>query len=81
MCALTAEIKKSMSSIKKKKRNKDKIMLLANAFEFFNSKTLIDIIHEEFVSINAMRWRKKWKMEYNYINAVVICRKRIKEMV
>ena len=55
MCALTAEIKKSMSSIKKKKRNKDKIMLLANTFEFFNSKTLIDIIHEEFVSINAMR--------------------------
>ena len=55
MCALTAEIKKRMSSIKKKKKNNDKIMLLANAFEFFNSKTLIDIIHEEFVSINAMR--------------------------
>ena len=52
MCALTAEIKKRMSSIKKRKKNNDKIMLLANAFEFFNSKTLIDIIHEEFVSIN-----------------------------
>lgn len=52
MCELTAEIKKSMSSIKKKKKNNDKIMLLTNAFEFFNSKTLIDIIHEEFVSIN-----------------------------
>ena len=52
MCELTAEIKKSMSSIKKKKKNNDKIMLLTNAFEFFNSKTLIDIIHEEFVSMN-----------------------------
>ena len=52
MCALTAEIEKRMSSIKKKKKNNDKIMLLTNAFEFFNSKTLIDIIHEEFVSIN-----------------------------
>ena len=46
ICAIAAGIKKYMSSIKKKKKKHDKIVLLAksklNNVEVLNSKTLID---------------------------------------
>ena len=57
-CAITAEIKKYKSIIKKKKKKHDKIVLLAksklNGIEVLISKALINtnISHDEFVLIN-----------------------------
>ena len=65
ICAITAEIKKYKSMIKKKKKNHDKIVLLVkdklNTIEVLISKSLINsyISHAEFVSVNNV-WR-----EYN----------------
>ena len=65
ICAITAEIKKSI--INKKKKKHDKIVLLGkqklNTIEVLNSNSLIDsyLSHDEFVSVNnALR-------EYNEI--------------
>ena len=58
ICAITAGIKKYKSTIKKKKKKHDKIVLLAksklNRIEALISKALIDlnISHDEFVLIN-----------------------------
>ena len=58
ICAITARIKKYKSIFKKKKKNHDKIVLLAksklNSIEFLTSKALIDSIisHDEFVLKN-----------------------------
>ena len=58
VCAITAEIKKYKSIIKKKKKKHVKIVLLAksklNSIEVLISKTLIDsgISYDEFVLIN-----------------------------
>ena len=58
ICAITAEIKKYKSIIKKKKKKHDKIVLLAksklNSIEVLISKALINsvISHDEFVLIN-----------------------------
>ena len=55
ICEITAGIKNHQSIIKKKKKNHDKIVLLAktklNRIEVIISKTLIDsyISHDEFV--------------------------------
>ena len=64
--AITAGIKKYKSIIKKKKKKRDKIVLLGNdllnAIEVLISKALIDsyISHDKFVSVNVLR-------EYNEI--------------
>ena len=56
--AITAGIKKCKSTIKKKKKKHDKIVLLGkgklNTIEVLISKSLIDssISHDEFVSLN-----------------------------
>ena len=56
VCAITAEIKKYKSIIKRKKKKHDKLVFLAksklNRIEFSISKSLIDssISHDEFVS-------------------------------
>ena len=58
ICAITAGIKKYKSIIKKKKKNHDKIVLLAksklNSIEVLISKALGDsvISHDEFLLIN-----------------------------
>ena len=58
ICAIAPRIKKYKSIIKKKKKNHDKIVLLAksklNSTEVLISKALIDsnISHDKFVSIN-----------------------------
>ena len=58
ICAITAEIKKYKSIIKKQKKKHDKIVLLGkdelNATEVLISKALIDsyISHDEFLSVN-----------------------------
>ena len=58
LCAITAGIKKYKSTIKKKKKKHDKIVLLAqcklNSIEVLISKALIysNIIHDKFVSKN-----------------------------
>ena len=58
ICVITAGIKQYKSNIKKKKKNHDKIVLLAksklNSIEFLISKALIDpnISHDKFVLIN-----------------------------
>ena len=58
ICAITAEIKKYKSIIKKKKNNHDKLVLLGKSklstIEVLISKSLIDsyISHDEFVSLN-----------------------------
>ena len=58
ICAITAGTKKYNSIIKKKKKNHDKILVLAkdklNTIEVLISKALIDscISHDEFVSVN-----------------------------
>ena len=58
ICAITAEIKKYKSIIKKRKKKHDKIVLLAksksNAIEVLISRALINsnISYEEFVLIN-----------------------------
>ena len=60
ICVITAGIKKYKSVIKKKKKKRDKIVLLAksksNSIEALISKALIDsnISHDEFVLINNM---------------------------
>ena len=57
ICAITAEIKKYKSIIKKKKKKHDKIVLLAisklNTIEVLSSKALVDwnIRHDECVLI------------------------------
>ena len=57
-CAITAEIKKHKSMIKKKNKNHDKIILLGksklNTIKVLISKALINsyISHDEFFSIN-----------------------------
>ena len=59
-CAITVEIKKYKSIIKKKKKKHDKIVLLAksklNKIEVLVSKALIDsnITHDKFILINNM---------------------------
>ena len=58
ICVITAAIKKQKPIIKKKKKNPDKIVLLAksklNSTEVLISKALVDslVIHNEFVLIN-----------------------------
>ena len=58
MCAITTEIKKYQSIIKKKKKKHDKIVLLGKAkldtMEVLISRSLINsyISHDEFVSVN-----------------------------
>ena len=58
ICAITARIKKYKSTIRKKKKKHDEIVLLArsklNSIGVLISKALIDsnIIHNEFVLIN-----------------------------
>ena len=58
MCAITTEIKKYKSIIKKKKKKHDKIVLLGKAkldtMEVLISRSLINsyISHDEFVSVN-----------------------------
>ena len=58
ICAITAEIEKYKSMIKKKKKKHDKIVLIAksklNSIEVLISKALIDykFSHDEFVLIN-----------------------------
>ena len=58
ICVITAEIKKYKSIIQKKKKNHDKIVLLAksklNSIDVLISQALIDsnISHDEFVLIN-----------------------------
>ena len=58
ICKITAGIKKYKSIIKKKKKNHDKIVLLAksklNSIEVLISNTLIasNVSHDEFVLIN-----------------------------
>ena len=58
ICTITTGIKKYKSTIKKKKKKHDKIVLLAtsklNSIEVLISKALMDsvIIHDEFVMIN-----------------------------
>ena len=60
ICAITTGIEKYKSIIKKKKKQHDKIVLLAksklNKIEVLISKSLIDsnIGHDEFVLINNM---------------------------
>ena len=67
ICAITAGIKKYNSIIKKKKKNHDKMLVLAkdklNTIEVLISKDLIDscISHYEFVSVNELR--KYYEME------------------
>ena len=61
ICVITARIKKHKSVIKKKKKNHDKIILIAkaklNSIEVLISRSLIDsnITHDEFVSINNVK--------------------------
>ena len=69
-CAITAKNKKCKSIIKKKKKKRDKIVLLRKyklkAIEILISKALIDsyISHDEFVSINnVLREYKEMKRE------------------
>ena len=58
ICAITAEIKKYKSIIKKKHKKHDQIVLLAktklDTIEFLISKALIDsyINHDRFVTVN-----------------------------
>ena len=58
ICTITTGIKKYKSTIKKKKKKHDKIVLLAtselNSIDVLISKALMDsvIIHDEFVMIN-----------------------------
>ena len=58
ICLVTAEIKKYKSTIKKKKKNHDKLVLLGkdkfNTTEVLTYKALIDsyISYDEFVSVN-----------------------------
>ena len=60
ICAITTEIKKYKSIIKKKKKKHDKAVLLAktelNNMEVLISKALIDlcISHNEFVFVNKV---------------------------
>ena len=60
ICAITAEIKKYKSIIKKKKKKHDKTVLLAktelNSVEVLISKALIDfcISHNELVFVNKV---------------------------
>ena len=62
ICAITAEIKKFKSIIKKNKKKLDKIVLLGkdklNPIKVLNSKALIDscISHDEFVSLKNVLW-------------------------
>ena len=76
MCAIIAVIKKYKSLIKKKKKNHDKIVLLAksklNSIEvlIFISKALIDSIigHNEFLLINnVLKEFYDIKEDYIYI--------------
>ena len=68
-CAITAKNKKCKSIIKKKKKKRDKIVLIRKdkfkAIEILISKALIDsyISHDEFVSINVLREYKEMKRE------------------
>ena len=68
VCAITAEIKKYKSIIKRKKKKHDKLVFLAksklNRIEFLISKSLIDssIAHDEFFLKNIVL------KEYNKMN-------------
>ena len=68
VCAITAEIKKYKSIIKRKKEKHDKLVFLAksklNRIEFLISKSLIDssITHDEFFLKNIVL------KEYNKMN-------------
>ena len=68
VCAITAEIKKYKSIIKRKKKKHDKLVFLAksklNRIEFLISKSLIDssITHDEFFFKNIVL------KEYNKMN-------------
>ena len=61
ICAIAAGIRKSKSIINKKKKQHDKVVLLAkskwNSIEVLISKTLIDSVvsHDEFVLINNVQ--------------------------
>ena len=70
ICAIAAGIKKFKSIIKKKKKNLDKIVLLAksklNSIEILSSKVLIDsvISHDEFILIsNVLKEHNEMKEE------------------
>ena len=60
MCTLTAAIKKYKSIVKKKRKNHDQIVLLANAklntFEVLISKALIDLYnkHHKFILVTIV---------------------------
>ena len=68
VCAITAEIKKYKSIIKRKKKKHDKLVFLAksklNRIEFLISKSLIDssISHDDFFKKNIVL------KEYNKMN-------------
>ena len=68
VCAITAEIKKYKSIIKRKKKKHDKVVFLAksklNRIEFLISKSLIDssISHDDFFKKNIVL------KEYNKMN-------------
>ena len=67
ICAIAAAIKNHKSIINKKKKNYDKIVLLAksklNSIEVLISKALIDLVisHDKFVLINVMKEYDKMK--------------------
>ena len=70
ICAIAAGIKKFKSIIKKKKKNLDKIVLLAksklNSIEILSSKVLIDsvISHDEFILLsNVLKEHNEMKEE------------------
>ena len=66
-CAITAGIKKYKSIIKKKKKKRDKIILLTksklSSIEVLISKALIDsnFNHDEFVLINVLKEYKRYE--------------------
>ena len=69
ICLVTAGIKRYKSTIKKKKKKHNKLVLLAktklNAMEVLISKALIDsyISHKKFTSINVLRKYYEMKEE------------------
>ena len=82
--AITAQINKYMSIIKKKKNKHDKIVLLAksklNSIKVLTSKALIDwnISHDEFVLINNVQreydeWNTKWEiLKLNSLSKILV---------
>ena len=78
VCAITPGIKKSKSTIKKKKKNLDKIVFLGkdklNTIEVLISEALINsyISHDEFVSIiNVLREYYEMKEEIKNLETSV----------